>query len=145
LLFGKPIDVPIIIGVVGKTPAKKVTGDMKAELLEGGQRPDFSYAKGISHMHLPEILILPETDTHIVLRVVRRNPHGSKSEPVIHSEIIGREIENGDLVIVYHGKLTYDDVLGVSHWIKFCQVAGGSAPSTKSPVGCNEYNQIDDK
>jgi hypothetical protein len=142
LTLGQPIDAPVMIGVAGKTPARKVTGDMKAELLRPDQAPDFVYAKGHPHFHLPTVLILPNTDMHLTLTVLRAAPRKKEPDLVLFDSAIQHSIDQGDLLIVVHGMLTYEDVFGVEHWLKFCTFGSGNLRHRGSPK-CDEYNDTD--
>jgi hypothetical protein len=52
----------------------------------------------------------------------------------------------GDRAVIEFGKMTYDDVFGVHHWVNFCNVfpvpLRPEAP--KAMQKCVDYNQMDD-
>jgi hypothetical protein len=59
-----------------------------------------------------------------------------------------KEIMDGRSLITIHGKIEYEDLFGVSHWVTFCQETGGrwgcgqvvptSAPLTVTPILTDE-------
>jgi hypothetical protein len=141
--INQPIIVNLLIGNSGKTPAKDVTGDMVVQLLKETEEPDFIYAPGHPRMHLPKILILPNTEAHSPLKVQYDPPGGNKPVAVLYSQKLKDQIENGTLLVVVHGRLTYDDVFGRQHWLKFCTF-GGHNLEGRGPASCDEYNDTDD-
>jgi hypothetical protein len=142
LVTNQPIDVPLVIGVIGKTPARKVNGDLVAQLIKPDEDPDFVYAPGHPRTHMPSFLILPNTDIHLTLNVLRDVPGQKNPSVVLFDREIQAKIEMQELILIIHGRLTYEDIFGVSHWLKFCTTGTPNlrkALSTK----CNEYNDVD--
>jgi len=88
-------------------------------------------------------LALPNTDTHLTLAVLRYASGGKEPEAVLLDVETLRKIDNGDLLLVVHGKLTYEDIFGVSHWLRFCSF-GSSNLRKRSSINCDEYNAADD-
>jgi hypothetical protein len=141
--IGQPMDVPIMIGVVGKTPAKIVTGDLVVQLLKPNEIPDFLYdTPNHPHYHLTPLLIIPDTGMDITLTIARYALGTKKTEPIVYNPTIQRDLANGDLIVVIFADLTYDDVFGVHHWLKFCTY-GAQNLHTPGPNKCNEYNDVD--
>jgi hypothetical protein len=141
-ILGRQIEVPLKIGNTGKTPAKKVTGDLAIQLLKATDDPDFVYTKGHPHFHLPQILVVPNTDINMTMHVSRYIKGIDHPIPVIYDQRLKDGIESGNLVVVVHGSFTYDDVFGVSHWFKFCTF-GSPNLSKPGPAKCDEYNDTD--
>jgi hypothetical protein len=58
-------------------------------------------------------------------------------------------MKNGKLIVV-HGRITYYDVFGISHWIHFCRIFASlkmvNTPLDAIPPGieeCSKYNEVD--
>jgi hypothetical protein len=90
-LLGQPIKVPMLIGNTGKTPARKVTGDMTVQLLKPTQDPEFVYIKKHPHFHLPPLLAVPNTDNHVELYVPRHLKGTETRVPILFDRQIQKK------------------------------------------------------
>ena len=117
--------IPVVTQIknTGKTPARHVEVDAIATILDKGQEPDLgNYEAGHPHDHLYFPVIFPDTSFPLKLAVVRYGP--KSSEPIVPDDQLRKDIEDGKRLLIFHGRVTYDDVLGVSHWTQFCTGTG---------------------
>jgi hypothetical protein len=143
----QPITMPIRLINTGKTPALRVHGPIVVNLLREDEEPDFNYTSG-HHPHYTvagqDILTnLPQDLPFAVLP-----GHVEPSEPITQilvTEKIKKQIERGELYIVVHGEITYDDVFGVTHWTRFCNYAHNVVGFREKSVAntCGPYNDVD--
>lgn len=54
-----------------------------------------------------------------------------------------KKIESGNLIVVIHGRLTYEDVFGVGHWFQFCSFGSAGSLKKRGSAKCDEYNDTD--
>jgi len=144
LADGKPISVPIQFKNTGKTPAKKFQGHVVVTVLDAGQEPWFDYtSKTVPRTFMEIGTIFPNAPLDLSFKAGKRQ--GGEKKVIDVTPSIREQITRGDLYILVYGNITYDDIFGASHWMKFCQFNGGhldiSTPKTYKK--CSDYNDTD--
>ena len=140
-----PIDIPVEVSNVGRTPAIHLEGDIIATVMSPGEVLDTSYRAGHLRNHTVGGTLLPGVNQPPTqFRAMRML--GNETANIRSSPQLADSINKGEQVIVVYGRLTYSDIFGVKHWITFCQ--SGSRNPLGKPIarveGCAEYNQVDD-
>lgn len=140
---GKPTLIPVVIENIGKTPARNVTGYVRPMELAQGEDPSFDYTHTKHTFGIGAIF--PGRRFEIPFRLIQKQFAGSEQAftmPLTHETY--ERIVSGQSFIVIHGKITYDDVYGVTHWVTFC--AMGRPDNYLKYSGakqCAEYTNID--
>jgi hypothetical protein len=62
--------------------------------------------------------------------------------PVLVNRGVREGINNGNLYIVVHGNITYEDAFGV-HWLNFCSASINAPPTGTEAEACVSYNDVD--
>jgi hypothetical protein len=137
--LGKPFLVPAEILNTGKTPAKNVEGNIAVQIAEKGKPIDFSYAPGHANYRIQGGTLFPSGK---IIESFEGIQHGRENaEPIVITKALGQEIISGQLYVIIHGKITYQDEFGTEHWTTFCRnVTDPSAISED----CTRYNDTDD-
>jgi hypothetical protein len=137
--FGKPFLVPAEVLNTGKTPAKDLEGNVAVRIVEKDRPIDFSYAPGHANFRVQGGTIFPGGK---IIESFEGIQHGEENaEPIIITKAIGQEIIDGQLFVIIHGRITYQDEFGTEHWTTFCRNV--SDPSAISE-DCTRYNSTDD-
>ncbi|MBI1956267.1 MAG: hypothetical protein HYS38_07715 [Acidobacteria bacterium] len=141
---GKPFIQPIILTNTGKTPAKKVTGQIVSLLVRRDDIPNFSYAHGTK---FPSGIGFPNAPIPFASFLIPSDlPKGAEMRPLIITLAIRQGLGTGQNFILTYGNITYEDVSGESHWLHFCRV--GPQETVVLYAGakdCYEYNDVDTK
>lgn len=152
LVEGKPVFIPLQVGNSGKTAAKHVTGDFILRLYKPSETPDFVYEHR-HRMHLASTTVVPNGRVNLSVYAIsgpKESPDGSKPlPPTLVTPDTLAQLENGTLIMILYGKLTYDDAWGVKHWITLCtlggpQAVGGVNFSHPAAEACNKYTDTDE-
>jgi hypothetical protein len=163
-IIKKPLNDPILyvpfeIVNTGKTPALALAGFVFINLLLRDSAPDFSYVP-ISggdhswpphwHTTLSPATLFPDRPASYFLAVVDlpekqpRNIREFKSVVPTPQMLDDLKALDGKYWIVAHGKITYNDVLGINHWFTFCWSASGTNfEMLDAQRKCAAYNGID--
>ena len=146
---GKPLTMAIRIANTGKTPAFKMHGNIVANLLREDEEPDFLYKHGHPRYEVGgggQTLVpnLPQDMQYAALPKYDESPN-EPLPPIIVDDSIRQAIETGKSYIVVHGKITYYDVFGIEHWIRFCHYAHNVVGFQERSVAstCGPYNDTD--
>ena len=95
----------------GKTPARNLHGVSLPDPVKKGGSPNFSYTHD---KHFSGGMIPPNGDFNATLIPTRSKSTGKPSpmtQPLLDS------ITTGDLSVYVHGRITYDDIYGCTHWL----------------------------
>jgi hypothetical protein len=131
----------------GKTPAYKLQGVVVVNLLKKTEQPDFNYEAGVHPRYSVDggtaIPNSPNDFTWPILPAFV--PQGQPIIPIVVNDSIKKGMQNGNLYIVVYGRITYDDVFGVGHWLQFCSYAHNAAgvPEQATADACGPYNDVD--
>jgi hypothetical protein len=143
---GSPINMPIRIINSGKTPAHNVQGVVVINLLEEKDQPDFNYRSGHPRYAINTGIAIPNFPSDMSWPVLPKHvPKGKPVNPIVTTSEIRTGIQDGSLYIVVHGRITYDDIFGTKHWIKFCSYAHNvvGVPEQFTADTCGPYNDVD--
>ena len=139
-LEGTSIPASIQIANTGKTPAKRIEGDVVATVLKKGEEPCFDFSTRHPHNKLYAGSIFPNAPINTTIAAVR---YGAQTpETVVPTPELRQQIANGESFIVFYGKITYVDVFGVSHSTTFCTGSGSAMGHVRK---CLSYNDVDNK
>lgn len=113
---GTIFSVNLVAQNSGKTFAKNVAMHAVAELVtEKGREPDFSLEDSAAARKDSSVsLLAPNADYLMDIDLRKQTP----PHEITQSDVDG--IRRGDLTIFVHGKMTYDDTFGCTHWTSFC-------------------------
>ena len=136
---GSRISVPLTFENTGKTTAKNLVGVIAVSITDAGAKPDFTYVRGYyswNSGYLPQNT--PDTQYWNALdRKTRKD--------IILTGPINDSVRSGKSVVTINGRIEYDDIFKVHHWIAFCEQTG--APTNGMQISgnadCAAYNQID--
>lgn len=114
--IGKPKSISIGFKNTGKTPAKYVNTIMTVDVIKWDAEPDFANIKH-SHTDSREIVApqQPITNTYDFTE------HPEKQ--ISDTQTLG--IISGSMRVVVYGIVTYEDIFGIHHWIKYCSSLTG--------------------
>jgi len=149
LVIGEPIFKTISIVNIGKTAALNLTGALVVNLLPINEEPELSYPKhGHPNIQFQVRALMPDTPQtlHRVPGMPKRTAPNNTVAPIIFTKDMEGGIGDGSLYVVVHGQITYDDVFGTHHWLKFCEVSTRAIPGIKTKRGadtCADYNDVD--
>ena len=138
---GEPIVYPVTFANTGKTVAKHVEGFVFVTPVKYDDTPTFEYGPGVAHLRttLRTGLLTPSNPISAQFAAVKQDT--SVLTPILATEELRNEIEAGKSLVIVYGKMTYDDVFGVKHWLHFC--AGYGSSMTNAGAKCTAYNDTD--
>jgi hypothetical protein len=158
--FSVAIDSPITtrVGISnsGKSPAERVMGLFRIDLVKNGKSIRFLEIPVPKATELEKIMkAMPVSYNTIGIVFANDPPSGSdvartrktgkfSIEPRPLSAREYEQLKAGTYFIAVHGIVTYIDVFGVEHWTKFCSFGdpvGG--PHSFFASDCAEYNSVD--
>ena len=116
---GKPITVEVGLKNTGKTPARNVVVAGVVEPGEPGKLPLFTYNER-ERVSLGVMAPTPSGhyfDVSYALVVTRRISTGEEAPAT--PEII-EQLESGKTTFYAHGRISYTDIFGKSHWTTYC-------------------------
>ena len=112
---GTMFSVNLVAQNSGKTFAKNLTMRAVIEIAQKGEEPDFSLEDSdAARKASPVSLLAPNADYVMDIELHKQTP----PHEITQSDLDG--IRSGNLTIFVHGRMTYDDVFGCSHWTSFC-------------------------
>jgi hypothetical protein len=144
LVDGQPLVMPIQITNSGKTPAKNVQGTIVLNLLHKGEEPGFIYETGHPRYAIDVGMMAPNFPNRLSWAVLPKNlPPSAPLKPISVSSVIRQGINDGSLYIAAHGRITYDDIFGKSHWMTFCSYAQNPPITGPDAAKCSQHNDVD--
>ncbi|MGD0923327.1 MAG: hypothetical protein ABSA70_16425 [Terriglobia bacterium] len=146
LTAGSEIIIPSHMVNTGKTPAKHIEGWFTATVLKRDEVPDFIYTPGTGHPAVKAEARFVWPEEKIPFQMIAFK-HGTQTGEhiILTKEMLG-EWDRGESYLVMHGKITYDDVFDVHHWITFCDIflADHLRSGLLNPAQvCARYNDMD--
>jgi hypothetical protein len=117
----------------GKTPAYRISGESATLLLNKYYVPDFKDETSFTPFleTQPLMVMFPSQSTIVDSPVANRK--------VTAAEI--GDIATGRSFLVTYGRLTYVDVFGDEHEVRFCGVRPQGGPAWIGSQQCNRYNR----
>jgi hypothetical protein len=123
----------------GKTPADSVKAVVRAQVIETGHDPSFSYESGTSNTFQVGELV-PNDDEPPQQLQARANG----AIIVLSDEGLRRIRYAGTDYVAIYGEVTYRDIAG-NHWMRFChEVYTGPQEQGHTPQKCGQYNSSGD-
>jgi hypothetical protein len=128
--LGDPVEETLVVTNIGKTAAVAVTGNFAFEYLQKGELPTFDYRRrGRTYGEMATGFLFPNVPAPSEIAYYGPHAPGEGASVVRVSPGMIATVNTGEMYLVIHGKIKYDDIFGVHHWITFC------APTTsKIPV-----------
>jgi hypothetical protein len=113
---GAIFSVNLVAQNSGKTFAKNLTMRAVVEAITEKERePDFSLEDSAAARKDSSVsLLAPNADYVMDIELRKQTP----PHEITQSDLDG--IRRGDLTVFVHGKMTYDDIFGCTHWTSFC-------------------------
>lgn len=133
-IFGK-----IAFENMGKTPAKNVTGKAEIEVVDSTRSPSFKYHRGFPYLAAGYMFPTIPGEGPINLGDDPRKPRAfTKKER--------ESLQKGDAYLAIYGTISYADMFGVHHWVRFCQwfvyLQGTQDYAARA---CANYGKVDDQ
>jgi len=122
----------------GKTPAKKVTGNLAITVIKKGEKLVFEYTSGHTNYGIYGGTMFPGGRVTLAQPAIRHGP--KKAITIVPTDALMQEINQGQSFVVVYGRVTYCDIFGVSHWTTFCRYA--TRPGFID-YACMNYNDAD--
>lgn len=139
--IGKTLGASVVIQNVGKTPARRVSSDIVLRPVASRDVLTFEYddskRRAVGTLS-PNVTIASKADAIVA------QPAGTKGEflPILLNQQFIDEISRNDLKIYFYGRIDYEDIFGVSHWLTFCTHL--TAPFNGTFSFCDSNNDTDD-
>lgn len=89
-------------------------GHIVFEGVLGGQSPNFDY----TGLDVVEVPVMPPDADHVARFTISRSASTGQVGPVTQQMLNG--MTTGQNILFAHGRLTYDDVAGLTHWVEWC-------------------------
>ncbi len=126
---GKVIESTIVFTNTGKTPAVNLRTRATMKPVPVGDAPDFQHIYSIvPQNHSP---VAPNAS-------IFTNPKDHSNIPLAQDEVDA--IKQGAAVVYIYGRIDYEDIFHVDHWISFCYSANTDLVNSSA---CKEHNEID--
>ena len=146
--INEPIYLPLEFSNTGKTPAINTQGFIVFMFVGRTDILNFNQ-QGILPMDFKTLFPNEKRLEHIPL--ITREDVASEPTPTVLTQPLIGALRVGELSTVVFGKISYRDVFGTSHWMKFCEyVSMPLAParrlaflSSSNRARCANYNEID--
>jgi hypothetical protein len=133
---GDVFAISTIVTNSGKTPARKVA------LIDGvsprapSELPDFDYTRLGPNFATEGKGILPPNGSIVSVRDV------NGGQPLNQSEL--DLIDRGGIRFYKHGKISYEDVFGCQHWVRYCYYLHRTNTGEYQYHICDANNEMDD-
>jgi hypothetical protein len=137
---GEPFRVTITIRNTGKTPAKKVRIVPVVDPRPDGSPPDFE-------KKVEETAKSYESGPYGIVSNAVVPPSATSGSTITASKgpltAAGLETLKGQQRVFVYGKITYEDIFGVSHWVTFCNVLMQTEAGGWEYMAYSAYNDAD--
>ncbi len=132
--------VPTSLVNTGKTPAKKVVGNLAITVIKKGEKlPLGDYTPGHTYYAINGNTVFPGGAVNAAMPAIKQGPEHAIT--IIPTDALMREIADGESFAVVYGSVTYCDIFGVPHSTQFCRYA--SRPGFIDN-DCMNYNNADE-
>ena len=127
---GHTLNIPIVLVVSGKNPAKSISAKYYIEIVKNGEIPQLSSTNMVGGFTSGILFAdgIPQPENQIPYDLL-----GSGID----------DLKEGRIFIVVYGRIEYEDIFKTQHWTTFCGFAspkGGPYTAKK----CSDYNDTDD-
>ncbi len=140
-IAGQPVNYPLEVKNVGKTPASNVEMKVFVDILNASTEVPLDHVEdgnAYPYGSITSGIIFPNGDFK---QLIMRPAKDGTALVATSEEVNG--ITNGTVYLAVYGVITYDDVFHVHHWTRFCNWI--SDKGTFATRGCTQYNTVDDK
>jgi hypothetical protein len=136
---GSRVSVPLTFENTGKTAAKNLVGVIAVSIIDADAVPDFTYVRGYYSWN-SGYLSQGTQDTMSWNALDRKT-----RKDIILTGPENDAVRSGTRVITINGKIDYDDIFGIHHWVTFCQQSAApvNGMRIKGTKECSAYDQID--
>lgn len=140
----KPFFVPITFTNTGKTPARHFTAAVFVERVQNGKSPSFEYKNSIGTTATVGTVFPGGVMLHrgFAFRLDYTAKTAEGINTLSPAEL--RELIDAKAYIATYGKITFTDIFGTSHWVKFCAF---SSPAESVWLAgakkCTDYDEVD--
>jgi hypothetical protein len=113
---GTIFSVDLVAANTGRTFAKNLTMRAVVELItEKEKEPDFNLEdRGAARKESSVSLLAPNDEYEMEIALRKQTP----PHEITQSDL--DQIRDGSLTMSVHGRMTYDDIFGCTHWTTFC-------------------------
>lgn len=139
-----PIHLMSELTNTGKTPAKKIRGDIVVTVLKRDQMPEFVYTPGHPRYGISTGILFPDDSIRAPYQAMRRGI--DKHETIVFDAPLKQDFAEGKSYIIAHARITYIDMFGTDHWLKFCEIVVGVPNPYETSEAyrlCFAYNDAD--
>jgi hypothetical protein len=148
------INGPMTVGLhasnSGKTPSLKTTIHVATGIYSSSEKLEFVYSdfhEGHPQVFFEPFVAFKDVPYDFPVPVMNRSAKAiaELQKPVrLTQPLLADLLAQRKFMIVY-GRIDYEDVFGVPHWMTFCgsQFANSIASPSETRKKCNAYNQID--
>jgi len=145
----QPIVTPLQFANTGKTPTIGLHGFIVSRFIGRTNTLSFDpHQEGSATIKIGSLF--PNEKKIINFPLITTDAITKNPEPAIMTKLISEQADHGELFTVIFGRIEYDDIFGLPHWIQFCQFSTAiskerpiAAQSPPSKFGCIAYNNID--
>jgi hypothetical protein len=132
------ISVPIQLENIGKTPAKNIHGFLVVDELKPAEVPIFDYISGRVSTPIRVGILYPGAP-----QTTKAQELTEQRKPVAATPEKHRQFKQGAIIFTVWGKLWYDDIFRIQHWVTFCH-AISEVPAGHSKE-CTDQNSVDEE
>jgi hypothetical protein len=133
----------------GKTPAMHVELVATSTVMNTQDTPAFIYTPGTGHptMH-SRVAILFGSERDLLTFNIPVYKKGTRSGEILKlTPQLLTDMQSGTAYVLVHGRVTYEDFFGISHWINFCSIYPEPSQAipqlTNGQAICIAYNGMD--
>jgi hypothetical protein len=127
----------------GKTDAKDIKIEVICKKLKTGESPTFKYDSRFVSARTG-VLFPNDPFSFNASVLVENSPGGTMiAEPLTGNDF--KEFLAGNMTVVTYARVTYSDIFGIRHWMRFCVVNTKPTADARSSTDakCPEYNNED--
>jgi len=137
---GSRVAVPLIFKNAGKTEARNLTGVISVSVTPANATPDFTYVRGYYSWNTG--YLAQNTKAPTTWNALDR---GTRQDFLL-TDSANSALRSGKEVMTIHGRIDYDDIFRIHHWIKFCDQGGApeNGMQLRGNKACSDYNRTDD-
>jgi hypothetical protein len=109
---GKEFQAVVTVKNTGRTFAKNLKFRITHETIPAGQLPTFSEDREGALDKVESVILLPPD-----------GPTGLPTVNDVHAPVASGTIDllrRGEVTLFIHGRMTYEDIFGCTHWTTFC-------------------------
>jgi hypothetical protein len=129
----------------GKTPARRVLGDLFVERVKSGEQPKLDSPN--PHERISEGIQFPDIPSQSIAINRVHSLEAGQVDPAPISDAEFKEWFNGATYFVVYGTIFYSDYYNVTHWTKFCvplvTANGDTKPKWIPFRKCTDYADVD--